>query len=87
MSGRITIASVSCEKPVPAPATSAAPVTGAAPATTAGRAVPAEDRDASLASTGSSGTLPLLAGGGTLLVGGVAALWTTRRRRAHARRH
>ncbi|MFJ1704016.1 SCO1860 family LAETG-anchored protein [Kitasatospora sp. NPDC088346] len=87
VSGRITIASVSCEKPVPAPATSAAPVTGAPPASTAGRAVPAADREAALATTGSSGTLPLLAGGGTLLVSGAAALWMTRRRRAHARRH
>ncbi|WP_033819722.1 SCO1860 family LAETG-anchored protein [Kitasatospora sp. MBT63] len=87
VSGRITIASVSCEKPVPAPASSAAPVPSASPATTAARPVPAPDRSESLASTGSSGTLPVLAGGATLLVTGTAALWMTRRRRAHARRH
>ncbi|MEV4612078.1 SCO1860 family LAETG-anchored protein [Kitasatospora sp. NPDC049258] len=86
VSGRITIASVSCEKPVPAPAGSAAPVTSAPPTTTAARAVPSPDQ--ALASTGGGGaTLPVLAGAGTLLVTGSAALWLTRRRRSHARRH
>lgn len=88
VTGRITIASVSCEKPVvDAPAPSATPAIPSAPAsTTAARAVPSAGTQ-NLASTGSSGTGTLLAGSGALLVTGAAALWATRRRRAHARRH
>jgi len=86
--GRITVASVSCQKPVVAagPSASAAPASAAASA--AARAIPAQDTGESLANTGASGTVPVLAGGATLLVAGGAALWMTRRRRAaHARRH
>ncbi|MFC6595367.1 SCO1860 family LAETG-anchored protein [Kitasatospora paranensis] len=80
VSGRITVASVSCEKPVPA-----AQTTSAAPSpTAAGRPTPAGGT--SLAYTGSSGTGAMAGGAATLLVAGGAALWMTRRRRAHARR-
>ncbi|GAA4868518.1 SCO1860 family LAETG-anchored protein [Kitasatospora terrestris] len=85
--GRITVASVSCEKPVPASAPSSAAPSPASDGTAAARAVPAQGGGGELASTGASGTVPLLAGGATLLVTGGAALWMTRRRRAaHARR-
>ncbi|GAA2781901.1 SCO1860 family LAETG-anchored protein [Kitasatospora paracochleata] len=84
--GTVTVASVSCEKPVPASVpSSSAPA--AAPTSAAARPVPAQASE-SLASTGANGTVPLVAGGVTLLVAGGAALWMTRRRRAtHARRH
>jgi hypothetical protein len=81
VSGDITIASVSCEKPVPA-----ADASSAAPAA-AGGSPAARAAGAALAFTGNNGTLPMLAGGVTLLVAGGAALWMTRRRRAHARHH
>jgi hypothetical protein len=83
VTGRITVASVGCEKPVPVDAASSTPTTeGPAPATTAARAA-----TGALASTGSSGTGTLLGGSGALLVIGTGVLLATRRRRAHARRH
>jgi hypothetical protein len=80
VSGRITVASVSCEKPVPAAQTASSAPTP----TVAGRPTPASGE--SLAYTGSSGTGAMVGGAATLLVAGGAALWMTRRRRAHARR-
>ncbi|MER5865452.1 SCO1860 family LAETG-anchored protein [Kitasatospora sp. NPDC002040] len=89
VSGRITVASVSCEKPVPAPSPGA--VSPSAAPTKANRAVPAvatkPGEGQSLAATGSSGTGTVLAASGTLLAVGAVALRLTRRRRAHARRH
>ncbi|MBV6699660.1 LPXTG cell wall anchor domain-containing protein [Kitasatospora aureofaciens] len=106
VTGTITVASVSCEKPSAPPATpTAAPTT--APATDAPTSAPAvqpvadtttraagpqaatEKPAAGLAATGgSSATGPLAVGAATLVAGGAAALWATRRRRAaHARRH
>ncbi|GAA0697500.1 hypothetical protein GCM10010193_60530 [Kitasatospora atroaurantiaca] len=82
VTGTITVASVSCEKPVPA----ATPPASPSAATTAARAVTAGDTEA-LASTGSSGTGTVLAAAGTLLAVGAVALRMTRRRRTHARRH
>ncbi|MFH9350212.1 SCO1860 family LAETG-anchored protein [Kitasatospora sp. NPDC017646] len=99
VTGTITVASVSCEKPVaPAPTdTPSTAPTGAATAqpvadtTTSRAAVPqaAVEKPERLASTGgSSATGPLAAGAAALVAGGAAALWATRRRRAaHARRH
>ncbi|MDH6578442.1 SCO1860 family LAETG-anchored protein [Kitasatospora sp. MAP5-34] len=98
VTGRITVASVTCEKPVAggagAPSSAPASVPPSQPAASgAPGIVPAVDTSAvpapgrSLAFTGSSGTGTLLAGSGALLAAGGAALWTTRRRRAHARRH
>ncbi|MFC8718429.1 SCO1860 family LAETG-anchored protein [Kitasatospora sp. NPDC057198] len=92
--GTVTVASVSCEKPVaavvPAAAVSspAASPSTAAPASPSGqnRAVPKAAGE-ELAYTGSSGTTVLAAGGGTLLVAGGAAVWMTRRRRAAHARH
>ncbi|GAA2152435.1 SCO1860 family LAETG-anchored protein [Kitasatospora kazusensis] len=94
VTGRITVASVSCEKPTagsaapstaPAVQPSAGPSGLPAPASVqAGRALPAADAR-SLAFTGSSGTGTLLAGSGVLLAVGAAALRVTRRRRAHRR--
>ncbi|MFF4383324.1 SCO1860 family LAETG-anchored protein [Kitasatospora sp. NPDC001547] len=103
VTGKITVASVSCEKPsAPAAAPSGPATPGAAP-TSAAAAQPVADTTASrtavpqaavekaekLAATGgSSATGPLAAGAGALVAGGAAALWATRRRRAaHARRH
>jgi len=83
VTGKITVASVSCEKPVPA---TTPPATPSAAPSTAARAVTAADREA-LASTGSSGTGTVLAAAGTLLAVGAVALRMTRRRRTHARRH
>ncbi|MFJ8473062.1 SCO1860 family LAETG-anchored protein [Kitasatospora sp. NPDC094011] len=102
VTGRITVASVSCEKPVPstlADTPSAAP-TGAPTAQpvvdtrTTRAAVPQAavekptGQPERLATTGgSSATGPLAAGAAALVAGGAAALWATRRRRsAHARR-
>lgn len=87
VTGKITVASVSCEKPVPAPSPSAAVIP-----TRANRAVPAvasESPEAgrALAATGSSGTGTVLATSGALLAVGAVALRMTRRRRAHARKH
>ncbi|BFV56740.1 hypothetical protein KCMC57_up18440 [Kitasatospora sp. CMC57] len=86
VTGRITIASVSCEKPVPAGTPTPAPTPARA-----NRAVPAVASESPggrvLATTGSSGTGTVLATSGALLAVGAAALWTTRRRRAHARKH
>ncbi|MFJ6382121.1 SCO1860 family LAETG-anchored protein [Kitasatospora sp. NPDC092039] len=103
VTGKITVASVSCEKPsAPAatpsgPAAPSAAPTGAPAAaqpvadTTASRtAVPqaAVEKAEKLAATGGSATGPLAAGAAALVAGGAAALWATRRRRAaHARRH
>ncbi|MFJ9774094.1 SCO1860 family LAETG-anchored protein [Kitasatospora sp. NPDC101157] len=98
VTGTVTVASVSCEKPAaPAPtgtpstAPSAQPV---ADTTTSRAAVPQAaveraGKPEALASTGgSSATGPLAAGAAALVAGGAAALWATRRRRAaHARRH
>ncbi|WP_033221599.1 SCO1860 family LAETG-anchored protein [Kitasatospora phosalacinea] len=90
--GTVTVASVSCEKPVaavvPAVAVSspAAPPSAPAPTSAQNRAVPKAEAE-ELASTGSSGTTVLAAGGGTLLVAGAAAVWMTRRRRAAHARH
>ncbi|MFI9363917.1 SCO1860 family LAETG-anchored protein [Kitasatospora sp. NPDC053057] len=102
VTGTITVASVSCEKPVaPAPTdTPSTAPTGAptaqpvADTTTSRAAVPQAavekpGKPETLASTGgSSATGPLAAGAAALVAGGAAALWATRRRRAaHARRH
>ncbi|MFJ9518843.1 SCO1860 family LAETG-anchored protein [Kitasatospora sp. NPDC101801] len=88
VTGRITVASVSCEKPVPAATPSAA--TGSTPAR-ANRAVPAVAGESpegrTLAATGSSGTGTVLAAAGTLLAVGAVALGMTRRRRAQVRKH
>ncbi|MFI5533149.1 SCO1860 family LAETG-anchored protein [Kitasatospora sp. NPDC051853] len=99
VTGKITVASVSCEKPVPAPRPSASASSSASPGaepSRANRAVPAVASQSpspsasrsgeQLAATGSSGTGTLLAAAGALLVVGVAALRLARRRRAHARR-
>jgi LPXTG-motif cell wall-anchored protein len=103
VTGKITVASVSCEKPTAPSATpsatdtpSAAPTSApaaqpVADATTSRAAVPqaAVEKPQKLAATGgSSATGPLAAGAAALVAGGAAALWATRRRRAvHARRH
>ncbi|MER7671112.1 SCO1860 family LAETG-anchored protein [Kitasatospora sp. NPDC096128] len=98
VTGTITVASVSCEKPSGPAATdtpSAAPTSApaaqpVADATTSRAAVPqaAVEKPERLATTGGSGaTGPLAAGAAALVAGGAAALWATRRRRAaHARR-
>ncbi|MEU4300368.1 SCO1860 family LAETG-anchored protein [Kitasatospora aureofaciens] len=100
VTGTVTVASVSCEKPgAPAPtdtpsaAPSAQPVadTTASPAAVPQAAVEKPGKGGkpeTLASTGgSSATGPLAAGAAALVAGGAAALWATRRRRAaHARR-
>ena len=113
VSGRITVASVSCEKPAaPAPTpttatTAGTPATAPSTAATAAaatsmpavqpagngskaaRAVPQDATETAehLAATGSGGVGPLAAGAATLLAGGVAAVWATRRRATRARRH
>ncbi|MFJ9442686.1 SCO1860 family LAETG-anchored protein [Kitasatospora sp. NPDC101235] len=103
VTGKITVASVSCEKPSASSATPSGPATpGTAPTsapaaqpvadtTTSRAAAPqaAVDKPEKLAATGgSSATGPLAAGAAALVAGGAAALWATRRRRAaHARRH
>ncbi|MGW2376093.1 MULTISPECIES: SCO1860 family LAETG-anchored protein [Kitasatospora] len=98
VTGTVTVASVSCEKPVaPAPTDTPSTAPTAQPvvdATTSRAAVPQAavdrtDKPEKLASTGgSSATGPLAAGAAALVAGGAAALWATRRRRAaHARRH
>ncbi|MFB7664693.1 SCO1860 family LAETG-anchored protein [Kitasatospora sp. NPDC056138] len=95
VTGTITVASVSCEKPVPAGAP-ATPVTPATPSTPAGsaavttaRAVPAADTTTAagreLASTGSSGTGRLVATAGALIAAGTGALWLVSRRRRNTR--
>ncbi|MER7585686.1 SCO1860 family LAETG-anchored protein [Kitasatospora sp. NPDC097691] len=102
VSGKVTVASVGCEKPsapsaapsvtnAPSAAASAQPV---ADTTTSRAAAPQAGAEKSaqperLATTGgSSATGPLAAGAAALVGGGAAALWATRRRRAaHARRH
>ncbi|MFD7732708.1 SCO1860 family LAETG-anchored protein [Kitasatospora phosalacinea] len=93
VNGTVTVASVSCEKPVaavaPAAAVSSPPASSpaaSAPASAQNRAVPKADGE-ELAYTGSNGTTVLAAGGGTLLVAGGAAVWMTRRRRAAHARH
>ena len=109
VSGRITVASVSCEKPAapaPTPTTAGTPATAPSTAATAAaatsmpavqpagngskaaRAVPQDATETAehLAATGSGGVGPLAAGAATLLAGGVAALWATRRRATRARR-
>ncbi|WP_051653477.1 LPXTG cell wall anchor domain-containing protein [Kitasatospora cheerisanensis] len=92
VNGKVTVASVSCEKPVPAAVPAAA--TSPAPSGPAGSASPtAQNRTApkesgeELAYTGSSGSTALAAGGFTLLLAGGAAVWMTRRRRAAHARH
>ncbi|MFE1316836.1 SCO1860 family LAETG-anchored protein [Kitasatospora phosalacinea] len=95
VNGTVTVASVSCEKPVaavaPAAAVSSPPASSpaaSAPASAQNRAVPkAAGQGEELAYTGSNGTTVLAAGGGTLLVAGGAAVWMTRRRRAAHARH
>ncbi|MFJ8439196.1 SCO1860 family LAETG-anchored protein [Kitasatospora griseola] len=89
--GKVTVAAVSCEKPVaavvPAAASSAAPnPSGAASGTAQNRPTP-KDSGEELAYTGSTGTTALAAGGVTLVVAGGAAVWMTRRRRAAHARH
>ncbi|MFJ1754340.1 SCO1860 family LAETG-anchored protein [Kitasatospora sp. NPDC088134] len=85
--GRVTVASVSCEKPVPAPATSAPAVAPSTAGSAQNRPVPKAAGE-ELAATGAAGTTALAAGAVTLVVTGGAAVWMTRRRRAaHARRH
>ncbi|MGW4383412.1 SCO1860 family LAETG-anchored protein [Kitasatospora sp. NPDC004531] len=90
VAGKITVASVSCQKPVPAVAPAADP--SGAPGPSAGPTTAGQNRTApkeageELAYTGSTGTAALAAGGATLVVAGGAAVWMTRRRRAaHAR--
>ncbi|MFI6157761.1 SCO1860 family LAETG-anchored protein [Kitasatospora sp. NPDC051170] len=91
VTGTVTVASVSCEKPA-GPSASASTTPGATPSaqpaadvTTAPRAT-ASGAPGHLAATGGSGaTGPLAAGAAALVAGGAAALWATRRRRA--RRH
>ncbi|MEW1908026.1 SCO1860 family LAETG-anchored protein [Kitasatospora sp. NPDC085895] len=83
VTGKVTVASVSCEKPTAAPVVQTS--SPASKPVKADAAAPAE-QPAALASTGSSGTGTLVGGAATLLVTGGAALWATRRRRAHARR-
>ncbi|MFJ9696184.1 SCO1860 family LAETG-anchored protein [Kitasatospora sp. NPDC101183] len=88
VTGTVTVASVSCEKPggpsvtpsvVPSGTPSAQP---AADVTTAARAASASAAPERLATTGGSGaTAPLAAGAAALVAGGAAALWATRRRR------
>ncbi|MFD7447993.1 SCO1860 family LAETG-anchored protein [Kitasatospora sp. NPDC059827] len=101
VTGKITVASVSCEKPS-GPAATGTPSTPSAVPTSAPAAQPVADAGTSraavpqaavekperLATTGgSSATGPLAAGAAALVAGGAAALWATRRRRAaHARR-
>ncbi|MFH8382045.1 SCO1860 family LAETG-anchored protein [Kitasatospora sp. NPDC018058] len=103
VTGKITVASVSCEKPsAPSATPSVADTPSAAPTsapaaqpvadtTTSRAAVPqaAAEKPEKLATTGGgSATGPLAAGAAALVAGGAAALWATRRRRAaHARRH
>ncbi|MFE5583731.1 SCO1860 family LAETG-anchored protein [Kitasatospora sp. NPDC056531] len=102
VTGKITVASVSCEKPTAPPATPSATDTPSAAPTSAPAAQPVADTTTSraavpqaavekpqkLAATGSSATGPLAAGAAALVAGGAAALWATRRRRAvHTRRH
>lgn len=94
VTGKITVASVSCEKPAPRPSASASPSSGpSAEPSRANRAVPAVASQSptrpgeQLAATGSSGTGTTVAVAGTLLLVGAVALRLTRRRRAHARRH
>ncbi|MFI9785708.1 SCO1860 family LAETG-anchored protein [Kitasatospora sp. NPDC051984] len=88
--GKVTVAGVSCEKPVaavtPAAATSGAPSpSGSAAGTAQNRTAPKEAGE-ELAYTGSTGTTAMAAAGATLLVAGGAAVWMTRRKRAaHAR--
>lgn len=93
VTGKVTVASVSCEKPVltpSGPAASPSSSPSAQPAR-ANRAIPAvasaSPEKQELAATGSSGTGTVLAAAATLLAAGVVALRTTRRRRLHARRH
>ncbi|MQS14565.1 LPXTG cell wall anchor domain-containing protein [Streptomyces kaniharaensis] len=96
VTGTITVASVSCEKPsapsgTPTAATSAPTVQPVVDTTTRAAAPQAATGKpaAGLAATGgSSATGPLAAGAAALVAGGAGALWATRRRRAaHARRH
>ncbi|WP_441249746.1 SCO1860 family LAETG-anchored protein [Kitasatospora sp. McL0602] len=84
VTGRITIASVACEKPVPAPAATAPtpPAVSAAPSTAAARPVTTAVTPV-LASTGASGTLTLLGSAAGLLAAGAVALRVTRRRARH----
>ncbi|MFF7991819.1 SCO1860 family LAETG-anchored protein [Kitasatospora xanthocidica] len=101
VTGKVTVASVGCEKPAgPSSGPSATggpstppPAQPAADTTTSRAAAPraGAERTAQpekLATTGgSSATGPLAAGAAALVAGGAAALWATRRRRAaHARR-
>ncbi|RKE21730.1 SCO1860 family LAETG-anchored protein [Streptomyces sp. TLI_171] len=84
--GKVTVASVSCEKPVPAQAPSSSAASPSTSAVAQNRSAP-KAAEEELAYTGSSGTTVLAAGGGTLLVAGGAAVWMTRRRRAAHARH
>ncbi|KJS54286.1 hypothetical protein VM98_20075 [Streptomyces rubellomurinus subsp. indigoferus] len=99
VTGTVTVASVSCEKPTAA-ASGSAPATAvptSAPAaqpvadtTTSRAAVPraAAEKERLASTGGSDATGPLAAGAAALVAGGAAALWATRRRHAaHARRH
>ncbi|WP_405011134.1 SCO1860 family LAETG-anchored protein [Kitasatospora sp. NBC_01539] len=82
VTGRVSVASVSCEKP----GSSRVVQTNSAAPSTAAAARPALPREVPvLAATGSSGTGPLLAGAAALLVAGGAVTWATRRRRVRAR--
>ncbi|MFJ5925279.1 SCO1860 family LAETG-anchored protein [Kitasatospora sp. NPDC092948] len=87
--GKVTVAAVSCEKPVaavlPAASSPAPSPSDSASPTAQNRTAPKESGE-ELAFTGSTGTTALAAGGFTLVVAGGAAVWMTRRRRAaHAR--
>ncbi|MEU1420509.1 SCO1860 family LAETG-anchored protein [Kitasatospora sp. NPDC005751] len=104
VTGKITVASVSCEKPT-APVTPTPSVTPTAPGTvpavqpavdatstppgrTARPQATATAAGGNLAATGGSdATGPLAAGAAALVAVGGGALWVTRRRAAHARKH
>ncbi|MEV6208844.1 SCO1860 family LAETG-anchored protein [Kitasatospora sp. NPDC051914] len=82
VTGRVTVASVSCEKPGPSPVVQTSKA--AQKPTAADLQGPAEQAGA-LAATGSSGTGFMAGGAVTLLVTGGAVVWASRRRRGRAR--
>lgn len=83
VTGRVSVASVSCEKPVPGPVVQTSPPVPSR--TAAARQAPAKESQV-LAATGSSGSGVMAGGAAALLVAGGAVVRATRRRRAHARR-
>ncbi|MDH6126094.1 SCO1860 family LAETG-anchored protein [Kitasatospora sp. GP82] len=90
VTGKITVASVSCEKPVPAHTTAPTnPAPSDTAASTAARAVPAADTTTgagkALAFTGSTGTGTLAGAAAALITAGTGALWLAARRRRNTR--